>query len=548
MKKAIHILYVEDDMGLARLTQKKLKRAGYIVDLAHDGAEGLEKYEAGSYDVLAVDHNLPVYDGVEIIRRLAARGALPPTIMITGTGSEKVAIQALKLGASDYIIKDVDGGYLELLPTVIEQVLKQQRLVKEKERMFNLLQHLNRNLTLLNLVGQKLAATFDLRQIMELLLQSATEIIGTEASSVWLQDEEPEGDLICQAAFHYNRHRSPVNLRLASGQGAVGWVIQNGKGVIIPDAQSDDRFSPEIDRKLKFSTTSILAVPFRTRDTVIGALEVVNKLNGRFDVNDQSLLETIAASAAIAINNAQLVDTLRQHTTELQARNEELDAFAHTVAHDLKSPLGPLVGLADLLESSYNTMSEDEVQYALQSIIRSSRKMYNIVDSLLLLAQIRASEVDVEPLSMISIVDEARHRVHHLIEKHQAEIIEPEEWPVGLGYGPWLEEVWANYLGNGIKYGGKPPRLELGATEEADGMIRYWIHDNGPGLTPEQQKLLFVPFTQLAKIHAEGHGLGLSIVQRIVEKLGGQVGVESNGISGQGSTFSFTLPRADDQT
>ena len=132
--KPIRILYMEDDPGLARLVQKKLERAGYVVDLARDGEEGLAMYAAGSYDVLAVDQAMPVHDGLEVIRTLASQGSLPPTIMVTGTGSEKIAVEAIKLGARDYIVKDVDGGYLDLLPTVIEQALQQQRFAEEKQR------------------------------------------------------------------------------------------------------------------------------------------------------------------------------------------------------------------------------------------------------------------------------------------------------------------------------------------------------------------------------------------------------------------------------
>jgi signal transduction histidine kinase len=108
-----------------------------------------------------------------------------------------------------------------------------------------------------------------------------------------------------------------------------------------------------------------------------------------------------------------------------------------------------------------------------------------------------------------------------------------------LGYGPWVEEVWANYVSNAIKYGGTPPRVEVGATSLPDGMVRFWVRDNGPGIAPENQARLFAEFERL-QTKAEGHGLGLSIVKRIVQRLGGQVGVESQ--AGQGSTFSFTLP------
>jgi diguanylate cyclase (GGDEF)-like protein/PAS domain S-box-containing protein len=132
--KPIRILYVEDDPGLARLLQKRLGKAGYAVDIAADGQVGIAKYHADPYDVVLVDQSLPIHDGLEVISILGSNGTLPPTIMITGTGDERVAVEAMKLGADDYIVKDVDGGYLNLLPSVIEKALQQRRAVKEKQR------------------------------------------------------------------------------------------------------------------------------------------------------------------------------------------------------------------------------------------------------------------------------------------------------------------------------------------------------------------------------------------------------------------------------
>jgi two-component system sensor histidine kinase/response regulator len=132
--ETIHILYVEDDPGLARLVQKKLQRLGYVIDIASDGEEGITKFEADSYDMVFVDQSLPVYDGLEVIRILGAKGPLPPTIMITGSGDQRVAVESMKLGASDYIIKDTGAGYLELLPPLIEKLLQQRRAVEEKQR------------------------------------------------------------------------------------------------------------------------------------------------------------------------------------------------------------------------------------------------------------------------------------------------------------------------------------------------------------------------------------------------------------------------------
>jgi signal transduction histidine kinase len=105
--------------------------------------------------------------------------------------------------------------------------------------------------------------------------------------------------------------------------------------------------------------------------------------------------------------------------------------------------------------------------------------------------------------------------------------------------------VWVNYLSNALKYGGRPPRLELGYDIRPMGVARLWVRDNGDGIAPEVQARLFTPFTRLDQVRARGHGLGLSIVRRIVEKMGGQVGVISEGQTGLGSLFYFTLPMVD---
>jgi len=370
--KPIRILYIEDDPGLARLFQRKLSRAGYLVDIARDGQEGLAMYNAGTYDVVATDQAMPIHSGLDIIEILASQGPLPPTIMVTGTGSEQIAVEAMKLGASDYIVKDVDGGYFDLLPTVIQRVLHRQRLLEEKR-------------------------------------------------------------------------------------------------------QADE--------------------------------------------------------------------ALRESAAELEARNEELDAFAHTVAHDLKGPLSHMVGFAHVLAGDYATLSQEEIHQYLQTIAQSGQRMSNIIDELLLLASVRKmGEVDIGSIDMGRVVANVLEYMSYLIEENQAEIIQPESWPVATGYGPWVDEVWVNYLSNAIKYGGQPPRVELGATalKEPRGYVRFWVRDNGAGLTPEEQGRLFTPFTRLDQTRAKGHGLGLSIVRRIIDKLNGQVGVESE--PGAGSTFWFTLP------
>lgn len=235
-------------------------------------------------------------------------------------------------------------------------------------------------------------------------------------------------------------------------------------------------------------------------------------------------------------------EALQQHAQDLRERNEELNAFAYTVAHDLKNPLASIIGFAEALSTGRMTTSAEQAREFLGHIYWNAQRMNDIIEELLLLAQIPKQLVEMTPLDMAAIVAAAQQRLAHAIHESGCLITTPAEWPVALGYAPWIEEVWANYLSNAIQYGGRPPRVVLGATEQEDGMIRFWVRDNGPGLPPEAQAQLFAPFPRLSQAHGKGHGLGLAIVQRIVEKLGGQVGVESE--VGQGSTFSFTLPSA----
>ncbi|MDM8558459.1 hybrid sensor histidine kinase/response regulator [Candidatus Parabeggiatoa sp. HSG14] len=234
----------------------------------------------------------------------------------------------------------------------------------------------------------------------------------------------------------------------------------------------------------------------------------------------------------------------KKHAIELEKRNTALNAFTRTVAHELKNPLNGIMGFSEVLlfECSRDSLLKETLVEHLQLIHQSGKQLHDIIEALLLLARDQLVKTNTQPLEMSYIINEVlTNRLAYMCRQFQAEITLPESWPTAMGYAPWIGEVWANYLSNGLKYGGQPPYLKLGADIQNDEMIRFWVHDNGPGIDAKAKALLFEPFTRLHKNRAEGHGLGLSIVRQIVEKLGGNVGVES--IEGQGSTFYFTLPQ-----
>ena len=263
-------------------------------------------------------------------------------------------------------------------------------------------------------------------------------------------------------------------------------------------------------------------------------------------------------------------EELRRYAEQLAIQNAELDAFAHTVAHDLKNPIGLIIGYAALLQDNENALSAAQRESALQIIAQTGNKLDIIIEELMLLSGLRKQTITPTPVDVLSVAQEAQQRLLDQIAQRGATLVihTAAPWPMALGYGPWIEEVWANYISNALKYGGTPPHIEIGwdwvekdeggrrEAEEAaqseapvsafipqpSSFIRFWVRDNGPGLNLEAQTHLFTPFTRLDQVRAQGHGLGLSIVQRIIEKLGGQVGVQS--ASGAGSTFYFELPAA----
>lgn len=406
------------------------------------------------------------------------------------------------------------------------------------------LEQRNRDLTLLYRSSQLLTSTLELQRVLERSVEITADITGAQCSSVWLWDREHPDELVCRAAFQRGVGCAPCGVRARCGQGMVGWVAQNGKGTMIRHAPDDSRFDLSVDGQVGSHAVSLLAVPLRTQDAVIGVLEAVIEQSGEFDAHDLALVETLGSTAAIAIQNAQLVETQRQCALTLQARNEELGAFARTVAHDLKNPLNLVIGYAETMADELANLPQEDLIHQLRHIGQIGFKMNEIINELLLLAGAREAEADITTLDMAGIVTEALQRLVPLVEEYRAELVLPDTsgWPVALGHAAWIEEVWVNYITNALKYGGRPPRVELGAEAAPGDMVRFWVRDNGCGLLPEEQARLFKPFTRLHREGDTGNGLGLSIVRQIVERLGGRVELKSQ--KGQGSVFSFVLPAA----
>ncbi|MBN1315969.1 MAG: PAS domain S-box protein [Anaerolineales bacterium] len=655
-KNNARILVVEDQILIGKEIQNTLIDLGYSVPLiASSGIEAIEKTKSLKPDLVVMDIVLNgEMDGVSAAKVIQKEFNIP-VVYLTGYTDDETLHQAQISEPFGYVVKPFNTQELH---TNIQVAIYRHRIQKELIDREEALRKKNASLELLNRIGQTLTSTLDFQQVIERMLEAAVEVVEANGSSVWLNDRKDKNTLMCQALYHDNQYHPLTGLRLQAGEGIAGWVVENRKHAIVNNVSEDLRFYPGVDQLTGFTTKSILAVPIIMRDEILGVLEVVNKFVGDFSDQDLVLLETVAASAAIAIDNAHLfekteqlkmfnenivqsvaeaifiIDTeekisfantaarellgyykneligkpvskiaalhnqensnngwaplskdkdrfetslkaqdghiipciastrpllrdgqfvgvlaaLTDITDRVQSEEEleklvtDLDAFAHTAAHDLKVPLTLIIGYADILQKECETWQDFEHKSYIDALIRSSLKMENIIDELLLLSSLRMNQnVPIELLDMENIITEVLHRLAYMIEQHGAKVSLPDNWPTALGYSPWIEEVWANYMSNAIRYGGNPPQVEIGATKiDSGARIRYWVQDNGQGLSKQEQEQLFQPFSRLNHVRARGHGLGLSIVQRIMEKLRGEVDIESE--IGVGSRFSFILP------
>lgn len=387
--------------------------------------------------------------------------------------------------------------------------------------------------------------------LLQAIVERATTILNAPYGELMLYEDE---ELVIRA-FTHNQPFLFVD-RMHRGEALLSWQAYDTHQPILLDD-----FSSKVGAYTRYDSIALQPVahfPIMAGERCLGVLAMGRTEPAHvFTPEDMQKGLTFAHLTALVLDNIHLYTTalheiaerkqaeevLQQQAEELRAQNVELDAFAHTVAHDLKNPLTSLIGYNQLLQLGYRKMQPQEVDAMLATIATVGSKMTEIISALLLLANLRTC--DVVPggiLKMDEILAEIENRLHDTIQATGVTIIKPLTWPAAIGYAPWIEEVWVNYISNAIKYGGQVPHITLGATPMETGFVRFWVQDNGAGLDPDQQAKLFTLFTRLHPEHIEGHGLGLSIVQRIVTRLGGEVGVQS--APGQGSTFFFTLPAA----
>lgn len=486
MKQSVlKVLLVEDDIDYASLLHLRLTRVqtkgskAPQLDITHvrSLADAEITLVSAHYDLVLLDMSLPDAKEMEGLLRLKALLPGLPVVLLTVTDDDELALTAIQLGAQDYLVKDEIT--IGLLVRAMRHAVKRGDLLTNLESKY---------------VGQLQANEEGLRSLVEHI-----------ADGIAIVDNVGLIQFV-NSAFVRLMHRDDEKTCLNQPFGHP--------------------FASNTTTEIQVYDADNLARTVEMRASPIYWHRQHAHLILLRDISEQK----------------RAVLAMEQYARDLEVHNEDLDAFAHTVAHNLKAPLTHIILAADLLDLNKNSMSLDCVNYV-GTIVNYGRKMTEIIDDLLLLAEVRArEELLLLPLNMARLVRDVELRLKSLITQYNGRItiLNIETWPQVIGYAPWVEEVWTNYITNGLKYGGRPPQLEIGCAILSNNRARFWVRDNGDGIPAEEQPALFPPFSRLKGPGVEGHGLGLSIVRRIVEKLGGEVQVESQ--LGEGSEFRFILP------
>jgi signal transduction histidine kinase len=443
------------------------------------------------------------------------------------------------------------------LPVETRALLQQalQRLIRLEEYLAG--QQEQSRLAALYRLSRALGTSLDLNQVLDQVMDAVIGLTKAERGFLILLDKEAH-EWRFQAARNLNQetlqHRD-----MKVSRTVIKTVLLSGRGIVTTDAQTDPRFARQ-DSVVLFALRSILCAPLLIRGLVIGAIYVDNRAHtGLFTQDDLHLLEAFAAQAAIAIENASLYtrtdQALARRVSELEAINRSIQMsdeaksrFISIVSHELRTPMTSIKGYTDLLAYGAAGMLNEKQQGYLDIIQRNIQRMTVLVSDLSDISSIETGKLILEctPILLQAFMEDTLHSLRpHILEKNQTLSIELQAGlPPACADPNRLGQILTNLLDNACKYTPAGGSIRVAASQVGDCM-RLEITDNGIGISAEDQTLLFTQFFRSENPIVrtqQGWGLGLSVTRRLVELMGGSIGVQSE--PGRGSSFWFTIPVA----
>ena len=303
------ILVTDDSLEISYFLAKKLLPSfGYKTLQAATGKDGLEMIRKYRPDLVIQDLQLPDMDGLDVLRELAKEGLSVPSILMTAHGSERVAVDAFRLGVEDYLLKPIDP---ETLKQVIARILNQKNMQEEKIKLTKQLEEQVAWLTTLSKVGQSLTSTLDVDEVLRRIVGAGVYLTKAEEGFLALMDDE-SGQLYLRASKNIEEQRTRT-MQLLISDSVIGEVIKTGKPIRI----SSKTNNPSLKVSTGYLVSSLLHVPILSRGKTLGVLSVDHRHASRsFLEKDEAMLTSLADYAAIAIENANLYEQSQKEISE----------------------------------------------------------------------------------------------------------------------------------------------------------------------------------------------------------------------------------------
>ena len=444
---------------------------------------------------------------------------------------------------------DFSDGEVQLLQTLADSAavaIGNARFIQETEKARD-------EATQLYEIMEQLATSPDMESVLELIAVKATELLGSVGSGIMRFDEATEALKIAGG------HNIPPEFKewwsIKPGDGTTGLAFQERRPVWSSDISADTslRFSDtdfEVTRIVeKSGIRGSLSVPVIIRDIPYGALAIWYQDTHEFSDAEIRLLQTLADSAAVAINNARFIQETEQARDDAEQANQTKSQFLANMSHELRTPLNAIIGYSEMLQEDAADLDNEDFQEDLERINGAGKHLLGLINDVLDISKIEAGAMDIylETFPILPMIQEVTTTMQALVEKNSnsLEIDCPDS--VGSIHADTtkVKQCLFNLLSNASKFteqGTISLKISRESVDDRD-WINFAVADTGIGMNDEQMGRLFEAFTQAEASTSRrfgGTGLGLAITRHFCEMMGGAVLVESE--EGKGSTFTMRLP------
>lgn len=406
-------------------------------------------------------------------------------------------------------------------------------------------------LQVLQEIGATITSNLRLSEVLKLVADKVRVLVGAETLLIPLLNESRESYTYVAVSGKNAEDIAGTSFPVTIGM--CGWVLSNNRPLLYGES---DTYSFNEKFPWEPGMTSLLLVPLNAANQIIGGLSCTGKENNdSFTLRDMELLKLISAQVGIAIENARLFDEVnslvsglelkvQERTLALQVANQELEAFAYSVSHDLRAPLRSIDGFSLALLEDYGSSLDDEGKNYLERLRANASRMGQLIDALLTLSRVSRSEMKTTTIDISALAKELANKLAEIETDRNVEI----EIEAGLkvrGDLALVDALLTNLLSNAWKYTSKVDKATIKLFKTVwDGKSCFCISDNGAGFDMARVEKLFQPFQRLhGEKEFEGTGVGLATVQRIINRHGGWIRAEAS--VGKGAAFFFTLAQDD---